>query len=275
MEAEEKTYEYCKLAFPDVPREYAYLADGMHLRVGDAVIAPFGRDDQERIGRVTEVLRCTADSAPYPPERTKRVLRRADREERREIGRQMPKKRRRLRPVWLAAAAAVLVLALLLAVRDGPAPAAETARPAETSSAAEAAEAARLRAQYSGKPPVEGMPMDCLQYTSLGAPDAAVKCPNFEHLDERHRSYSVYWYKADGSLLAAGVCAKWVSEEYRLYSFHLYDDAPVNNRGQTFDYGGGSSGGLREDYDDPEDLWEDNCDWYEDEDEAWDDWYDD
>ena len=26
--------------------------------------------------------------------------------------------------------------------------------------------------------------------------------------------------------------------------------------------------------DNPEDLWEENQDWYEDEDEAWDEWYD-
>ena len=34
----------------------------------------------------------------------------------------------------------------------------------------------------------------------------------------------------------------------------------------------GSSGSIREDYDNPEDLYEDNRDWYDDEDEAWDEW---
>lgn len=29
---------------------------------------------------------------------------------------------------------------------------------------------------------------------------------------------------------------------------------------------------VRDDYDNPENLWEDNPDWYEDEDEAWDEW---
>ena len=49
------------------------------------------------------------------------------------------------------------------------------------------------------------------------------------------------------------------------------------NKGQTFNYGNGgsNSGSIRDDYDNPEDLWEDNQDWYEDEDEAWDEWYDD
>ena len=36
--------------------------------------------------------------------------------------------------------------------------------------------------------------------------------------------------------------------------------------------GGSNSGSARDDYDNPEDLWEDNRDWYEDEDEAWDEW---
>ena len=36
--------------------------------------------------------------------------------------------------------------------------------------------------------------------------------------------------------------------------------------------GGSNSGSVRDDYDNPEDLWEDNQDWYEDEDEAWDEW---
>ena len=34
------------------------------------------------------------------------------------------------------------------------------------------------------------------------------------------------------------------------------------------------SNGLRDEYDNPEDLYEDNPDWFEDEDEAWDEWED-
>ena len=33
-----------------------------------------------------------------------------------------------------------------------------------------------------------------------------------------------------------------------------------------------NSGSIRDDYDNPEDLFEDNRDWYDDEDEAWDEW---
>lgn len=58
-----------------------------------------------------------------------------------------------------------------------------------------------------------------------------------------------------------------------LKSFSQYYPSGGDN-GQTFNYGNGgsNSGSLRDDYDNPEDLWEDNQDWYEDEDEAWDEW---
>ena len=44
----------------------------------------------------------------------------------------------------------------------------------------------------------------------------------------------------------------------------------------TFHSGGTNHGsnGLRDEYDNPEDLYEDNPDWFEDEDEAWDEWED-
>ena len=57
-------------------------------------------------------------------------------------------------------------------------------------------------------------------------------------------------------------------------SFSQYK--PSSNNRQIFNYSNGNntSGSLRDDYDSPEDLWEVNRDWYEDEDEAWDEWYD-
>jgi len=45
---------------------------------------------------------------------------------------------------------------------------------------------------------------------------------------------------------------------------------------QTFNSGGASNlpPSVQGDYDNPEDLYEDNRDWYSDEEEAWDEWYD-
>lgn len=130
--------------------------------------------------------------------------------------------------------------------------------------------------QYSGKLPVEGMPVSCLKYTSLGEPDKRLNCKNFEKLEQNQKYFNVYWYDENGEMIAAGMCAQWKNDsEYMLKSFSQYYPSGGNN-GQTFNYGNGgsNSGSLRDDYDNPEDLWEDNPDWYEDEDEAWDEWYD-
>ena len=131
-----------------------------------------------------------------------------------------------------------------------------------------------LKDQYSGKLPVEGMPVSCLKYTSLGEPDKRLNCKNFEKLEQNRKYFNVYWYDENGEMIAAGMCAQWKNDsEYMLKSFSQYYPSG-GNKGQTFNYGNGgsNSGSVRDDYDNPEDLWEDNRDWYEDEDEAWDEW---
>ena len=131
-----------------------------------------------------------------------------------------------------------------------------------------------LKDQYSGKLPVEGMPVSCLKYTSLGEPDKRLNCKNFEKLEQNQKYFNVYWYDENGEMIAAGMCAQWKNDsEYMLKSFSQYYPSGGDN-GQTFNYGNGgsNSGSVRDDYDNPEDLWEDNQDWYEDEDEAWDEW---
>ena len=131
-----------------------------------------------------------------------------------------------------------------------------------------------LKDQYSGKLPVEGMPVSCLKYTSLGETDKRLNCKNFEKLEQNQKYFNVYWYDENGEMIAAGMCAQWKNDsEYMLKSFSQYYPSG-GNQGQTFNYGNGSntSGSLRDEYDSPEDLWEDNQDWYEDEDEAWDEW---
>ena len=131
-----------------------------------------------------------------------------------------------------------------------------------------------LKDQYSGKLPVEGMPVSCLKYTSLGEPDERLNCKNFEKLEQNQKYFNVYWYDGNGEMIAAGMCAQWRDDsEFMLKTFSQYYPSG-SSQGQTFHYGSGgnNSGSIRDDYDDPEDLWEDNRDWYEDEDEAWDEW---
>ena len=131
-----------------------------------------------------------------------------------------------------------------------------------------------LKDQYSGKLPVEGMPVSCLKYTSLGEPDKRLNCKNFEKLEQNQKYFNVYWYDGNGEMIAAGMCAQWRDDsEFMLKTFSQYYPSG-SNKGQTFHYSNGdnNSGSVRDDYDNPEDLWEDNQDWYEDEDEAWDEW---
>ena len=131
-----------------------------------------------------------------------------------------------------------------------------------------------LKDQYSGKLPVDGMPVSCLKYTSLGEPDKRLNCKNFEKLEQNQKYFNVYWYDGNGEMIAAGMCAQWRDDsEFMLKTFSQYYPSG-SNKGQTFHYGNGdnNSGSIRDDYGNPEDLWEDNQDWYEDEDEAWDEW---
>ena len=73
-------YRYCQVELAGVSRPLSYLAGDLELAVGDTVVVPFGRENEERIGRVCSVETHTAATAPFPPKKTKYVLRR-EREE--------------------------------------------------------------------------------------------------------------------------------------------------------------------------------------------------
>ena len=425
--AGESYYQFCNVQFKEDGATYAYLTGGISLKAGDFVVVPIGDHQAEKLARVTEVFVCSTQNAPYPPEKTKFVLRKSERTdfpERTKPQHPAPKQadvsaptesERAVPPVQsaptanpqksaptvqsaftppivsqtptepeitekkstlskkpfpfgklIAAALAVAVIAgisvsvsnrnkqraaaydaalqelsngnytsaeqgfsALSGYRDaaslsvyckyadmykdrtdyagGQAELADITLQYDTvwqqdvdaletrvkgykaeKDAAEEAERQRIAAenaakqeqsrkdQYSGKLPVEGMPVSCLKYTSLGEPDKRLNCKNFEKLEQNQKYFNVYWYDENGEMIAAGMCAQWKNDsEYMLKSFSQYYPSGGNN-GQNFNYGNGgsNSGSLRDDYDNPEDLWEDNQDWYEDEDEAWDEWYD-
>ena len=71
-------FHFCTVRFRSAPRSYAYLTGGLPVKVGDWVEAPFGREDLPRRGQVIAVADCTRPAAPWPPERTKTVLRLAE-----------------------------------------------------------------------------------------------------------------------------------------------------------------------------------------------------
>ena len=423
--AGESYYQFCNVQFKEDGAAYAYLTGGISLKAGDFVVVPIGDRQAEKLARVTEVFVCSTQNAPYPPEKTKFVLRKSERTafpERTKPQHPAPKQadvsaptesKRAVPPVQSAPTAnpqksaptvqsaitppivsqtptepeitekkstlskkpfpfgkliaAVLAVAVIAWVsisvsdRNKQRAAAYDAALQELSNgnytsaeqdfsalsgyrdaaslsvyckyadmykdrtdyaggqdelanitlqydtgwqqnidaletrvksykaekdAAEEAERQRIAAenaakreqslkdQYSGKLPVEGMPVSCLKYTSLGEPDKRLNCKNFEKLEQNQKYFNVYWYDGNGEMIAAGMCAQWRDDsEFMLKTFSQYYPSG-SNKGQTFHYGNGdnNSGSIRDDYDNPEDLWEDNPDWYEDEDEAWDEW---
>ncbi len=423
--AGESYYQFCNVQFKEDGVTYAYLTGGISLKAGDFVVVPIGDHQAEKLARVTEVFVCSAQNAPYPPEKTKFVLRKSERTafpERTKPQHPAPKQadvsaptesKRTVPPVQSAPIenpqksaptvqsaitppivsqtpteleitekkstlskkpfpfgkliAAVLAIAVIAGIsvsvsnRNKQRAAAYEAALQELSNgnytsaeqdfsalsgyrdaaslsvyckyagiykdrtdyaggqdeladitlqydtgwqqdvdaletrvkgykaekdATEEAERQRIAAenaakreqslkdQYSGKLPVEGMPVSCLKYTSLGEPDKRLNCKNFEKLEQNQKYFNVYWYDGNGEMIAAGMCAQWRDDsEFMLKSFSQYYPSG-SNKGQTFHYGNGdnNSGSIRDDYDNPEDLWEDNPDWYEDEDEAWDEW---
>ena len=423
--AGESYYQFCNVQFKEDGAAYAYLTGGISLKAGDFVVVPIGDHQAEKLARVTEVFVCSTQNAPYPPEKTKFVLRKSERTafpERTKPQHPAPKQaaapvpiesKRTVPPVQsapienpqksaptvqsaitppivsqtptepeitekkstlskklfpfkkiIAAVLAVAVIAgisisisnhskqraaaydaALQELSNGNYTSAEqdfselsgyrdaaslsvyckyadmykgrteyaggqdelanitlqydtswqpevdaletrvkgykaekdTAEEAERQRIAAENAAKReqsLKDQYSGKLPVEGMPVSCLKYTSLGEPDKRLNCKNFEKLEQNQKYFNVYWYDGNGEMIAAGMCAQWRDDsEFMLKTFSQYYPSG-SNKGQTFHYGNGdnNSGSIRDDYDNPEDLWEDNQDWYEDEDEAWDEW---
>ena len=421
----ESYYQFCNVQFKEDGAAYAYLTGGISLKAGDFVVVPIGDHQAEKLARVTEVFVCSTQNAPYPPEKTKFVLRKSERTafpERTKLQHPAPKQaaapaptesKRTVPPAQSAPIenpqksaptvqsaitppivsqtptepeitekkstlskkpfplgkliAAVLAVAVIAGIsisvsnRNKQRAAAYEAALQELSNsnytsaeqdfselsgyrdaaslsvyckyasmykdrtdyaggqdelsnitlqydtgwqqnidaletrvkgykagkdAVEEAERQRIAAenaakreqslkdQYSGKLPVEGMPVSCLKYTSLGEPDKRLNCKNFEKLEQNQKYFNVYWYDGNGEMIAAGMCAQWKNDsEYMLKSFSQYYPSGGDN-GQTFNYsnGGSNSGSIRDDYDNPEDLWEENQDWYEDEDEAWDEW---
>ena len=68
-------YIYCDVKFENTPRKFSYITDDDSIVVGDTVVVPTGRNNIESIGVVCNIQRCTSKNAPYPPTKTKRILR--------------------------------------------------------------------------------------------------------------------------------------------------------------------------------------------------------
>ena len=300
-------YHYCSVQVGN-SRPYAYLTAGLPVKRGDLVRVPYGKKNEPKEGIVRSVGDYTHDTAPWSPEKAKRVLEilpkpQVSVKKETTVPKPQQENTKPEEPAHSAAPApagavqdatrptrkygriAIIVICfvlvgwlIFLAAQDVPKaqPAAVAPAASRTDSSSIATTPTASYAQYSGKLPVEGMPMKALSYTSLGAPDKELKCKNFEKLEPNRKYINVYWYDDSGELIAAGMCAQWEGDsEFVLKSFsQYYPTQPYE--GQTFhsgsatDTGSGSGQSLREDYGDPEDLYEDGD--YDALDEAWDEW---
>lgn len=73
-----KEYTYYNVAVEPTfdAKQYYYLADEEY-QVGEYVVVPFGKRQEILLGIVCEIKHCTEDNAPYPPEKTKKILHKA------------------------------------------------------------------------------------------------------------------------------------------------------------------------------------------------------
>ena len=348
-------YQFCEVQFKENGAGYAYLTGSISLKAGDFVMVPVGRYDAEKLARVTDVFVCSAQDAPYPPEKAKFVLRKAERPATPEEPKAPPappvqeetpavpvqqerenpasfeaepvseeptfmlpplpeqdgpkKPKRRIPWGWLAAAALSVFVIFAVPPLERIAETnrqqiatqqvaeqekhkqeeqrAEQARLEEEAAAQRRREEkqARIEALQNADLPYPGMPYEELTSTKLG------KASKVTHeMRSGQVYYTFVWQIRDGDYLYPVFVATTENEEVLTAEqrnleywndmalkgtiYHQPEYKPSTpSQNQTGGTNHGSNG-LRDEYDNPEDLYEDNPDWFEDEDEAWDEWED-
>ena len=335
-------YQFCKVQFKDGGSPYAYLTGGLPLAVGDFVLVPVGNRNAEKTGRVTDVFVCSAQDAPYPPEKAKFVLRKSEQTafpERKtppiepakneKAAAPMPpvpveppvaqsapeepasfeaepvpeeptftlpplpeqdgtkKPKRQIPWGWLAAAA--LAAFVIFAVPPLERIAETNRQQIVTQQAAEQArleeEAKQLRQQEEREAalqaekdagiPYIGMPESSIDATRTLGTHGMAKSGWAYKKDGTFKQMTYYWYTNKRTPIFTAVCQDGKVIETQKNDGYWSGNTllvPVVKPDIPTTFHSGSSGSVREDYDNPEDLYEDNRDWYDDEDEAWDEW---
>ena len=349
-------YQFCNVQFKDGGNPYAYLTGGLPLAVGDFVVVPVGNRNTEKTGRVTDVFVCSAQDAPYPPEKAKFVLRKSEQTAFPEkkippveqtttektatpmppVPVELPasekpasfevepvpeeptftlpppseqdepkKPKRRIPWGWLAAAA--LAAFVIFAVPPLERIAETNRQQIVTQQAAEQekrkqeeqrAEQARLeeeakqlrqqeereaalQAEKDAGIPYIGMPESSIDATRTLGTHGMAKSGWAYKKDGTFKQMTYYWYANNRTPIFTAVCQDGKVIETQKSDGYWSGNAllvPVVKPDipTTFHSGNsGSSGSIRDDYDSPEDLYEDNPWDYEDEDEAWDEWEND
>ena len=347
-------YQFCKVQVKDGGSPYAYLTGGLPLAVGDFVVVPVGNRNAEKTGRVTDVFVCSAQDAPYPPEKAKFVLRKSEQTAFPEkkippvepaknekaatpmppvpveppVAQSVPEKpasfevepvpeaptftlpppseqdepkkpKRRIPWGWLAAAA--LAAFVIFAVPPLERIAETNRQQIVTQQAAEQekrkqeeqrAEQARLeeeakqlrqqeereaalQAEKDAGIPYIGMPESSIDATRTLGTHGMAKSGWAYKKDGTFKQMTYYWYTNKQTPIFTAVCQDGKVIETQKNDGYWSGNTllvPVVKPDIPTTFHSGSSGSVREDYDNPEDLYEDNRDWYDDEDEAWDEW---
>ena len=347
-------YQFCKVQFKDGGSPYAYLTGGLPLAVGDFVLVPVGNRNAEKTGRVTDVFVCSAQDAPYPPEKAKFVLQKSEQmafpekkippvepAKNEKAATPMPpvpveppvaqsasekpasfeaepvpeeptftlpplpeqdgtkKPKRQIPWGWLAAAA--LAAFVIFAVPPLERIAETNRQQIVTQQAAEQekrkqeeqrAEQARLeeeakqlrqqeereaalQAEKDAGIPYIGMPESSIDATRTLGTHGMAKSGWAYKKDGTFKQMTYYWYTNKRTPIFTAVCQDGKVIETQKNDGYWSGNTllvPVVKPDIPTTFHSGSSGSVREDYDNPEDLYEDNRDWYDDEDEAWDEW---
>ena len=74
-------YMYCGVTFQDSSQRYHYISDDSSIEEDDLVIVPVGKENRESIARVETIEYCSAENAPFPFEKTKHIIRKAEQDE--------------------------------------------------------------------------------------------------------------------------------------------------------------------------------------------------
>lgn len=79
-ENDKTIYTYCGVLIPFSSRPYSFRTDDNSIKIGDTVIVPVGENEKEMKGRVVSIGQYLRLSAPYPVEKTKLIIRKAEEE---------------------------------------------------------------------------------------------------------------------------------------------------------------------------------------------------
>ena len=74
-------YIFCSVVFEDPYKSYYYLTDDDSIDIGDFVIVPAGKDNHEAIVEVIDVEYFNEADAPFPVDKTKKIIRKCTDEE--------------------------------------------------------------------------------------------------------------------------------------------------------------------------------------------------